>query len=224
MRVDINKKIFRTCYFIICCTLLVVLSSFRCGPVYGKLDFILLDSRPWWPQWKPMISSVIQQGDQPVLTDKITGTVLRAVFDQKTVSFRYDRRFAQIDVEKLLAMNAEKREVLPVGALLLLLGTGHDSTLDGDNNTDIFSFILDYLMAEGVHQDSGKKRQEQNMYPYRCLINLHGFTPSWVPTETGHWSWKWSEPSLIYEFKGKRGKDMEQLLRDDPPENCTVYF
>ena len=60
--------------------------------------------------------------------------------------------------------------------------------------------------------------------PYRCLINLHDFPPSWVPRETGHWSPDWARPSLIYTFHGKHGKEMRQLLHKDPPENCTVYF
>jgi len=224
MRVILNKKVVRACYFIACCIFVVFLSGFRSGAVYGKLDFILLDSRPWWLQWQPMISSVLRQGDQPILTDKITGTVLRAVFDQKTVAFRYNRRFSQIDIEKLLAMNSEKREMLPMGALSLLLDDEPDSAFAGDEqlgarDTSILQIMLDAAMAEAE-----KGRAEGKKYPYRCLINLHGFTPSWVPTETGHWSPRWAEPSLMYEFKGKRGKDMEQLLRDDPPVNCTVYF
>lgn len=224
MRLFLSKKFFRSCYFIACCTFVVLLSGFRSGPVYGKLDFILLDSRPWWPQWEAMISFVLRHGDQPILTDMITGTVLRAVFNQKTISFRNDRRYARIDVENALAMNSEIIEMLPAGALLMLLDDESVSTFDMDERPGVRDTSIRQMMVEITTEALEQTETEEKKYRYRCLINLHGFTPSWVPRETRHWSWKWAEPSLLYEFKGMRGKHMEQLLRDDPPENCTVYF
>lgn len=224
MRALLNRRAILTCYFFCCCILLFLLAGVRSEPVYGKLDFMLLDARPWWPQWKPMILSVLQQGKQPVLADIITSTVLRGAFAVDTVSTRYDYRFADIRVEKLLAMNSELRKGVPVGAFLLLLEeqalllrSSHEP--EGSNGPSIKELMLD--VATGMAEKTQNKKKK---YRYRCLINLHDFTPSWVSEETGHWPREWAEPSLIYEFQGMRGKEMEQLLRDNPPENCMVFF
>jgi hypothetical protein len=210
--------------FTFCLIGFIGLGQVRSAPVYGKLPFITVDSAKWWSQWQPMITSLMQQGDQPVLTDLVTSTVLRAV-GMETVSKRFDHRFGKIDIEQLLAMNPEEREALPVGALVLLLDScGSPAEGRCAQTSDVPGTSVRELMvnvATAMAKQSGK---EEKKYRYRCLINLHGFTPSWVPEETGHWSVKWAQPSLIYEYRGKRGKDMEQLLRDNPPANCTVYF
>lgn len=209
-------------YFVVCLFFIIGLSSIRSPFVYGKLDFILLDGRPWWKPWRPMIEEVLQAGEQPILTDFITSTVLRAVFAQKAVSFRYAHYLAQIDVEELSSLNIEQRRLVPLGVLFLLLDDELYSTSDkqaGEENRLIKEIMLD--VATAAAEKPGKEEKE---YLYRCLINLHGFIPSWVPTETGHWPLQWAEPSLLYEFKGVRGEEMKQLLRDDPPGNCPVYF
>ena len=40
---------------------------------------------------------------------------------------------------------------------------------------------------------------------YRCIINLRGYTPSWVPIETGHWQPDLANTSLYYQYEGITG-------------------
>ena len=210
-------------YYFFCLVIVIAVSGVRSGPVFGKLDFILLDGRPWWKPWRPMIEQVLKQGEQPILSDMITSSVLRAVFAQQAVAFRFDNRFGHIDIEWLLAF-AQQRSVFPVGGIFLLLNDDSKFVLKRDTLPGIEDISIKQLMIRLSETTAKHVDTEAYKNPYRCLINLHGFASSWVPVETGHWSWKWAEPSLVYEFKGKRGKEMKQLLRDDPPEKCTVYF
>jgi len=59
---------------------------------------------------------------------------------------------------------------------------------------------------------------------YRCIINLHGFTPSWVPEETHHWSPKSANTSLYYRYNRLRGEELRKYLEENPSKNCEVYF
>ena len=210
-------------FFVLCLACIVGLSSIRSHPVYGKLDFFLLDGRPWWQPWRPMIARIIQAGDKPVLSDVVTDTVLRAVFAQQTVNFRSSRRY-RLDVNTMLTMNQHQRNIAPVGALFVLLQSERNTrqnhaglaVQEGDGKKSSLVRIL---------TDAALKMKKQRIeLPYRCLINLHGFTPSWVPDETGHWSAQWGETAWFYSLNGKTGKGIGALLRDNPPKNCTVYY
>lgn len=64
----------------------------------------------------------------------------------------------------------------------------------------------------------------KNNQKYRCIINLHGFTPSWVPKETDHWNSKVAGTSIYYHYKGYRGDALKDLLKKNPPKYCDVYF
>ncbi len=202
-------------YFLACLVVIFGLGTIRSSPVFGKLDFLLLPGRPWQDSWHSMIEEVVVQGEKPIVSDIITSTVFRAVFAQKAVAFRFTRRYSRIDIASLETENAQQRRA--IGPLLLLLGNEQGVHQDSGGHP-----ITQLLIGAAAAEKKAANVGERN--PYRCLINLRSFPSSWVSEETGHWSWKWSEPSMIYEFKGMRGKDMEQLLRDNPPENCTVYF
>jgi len=49
--------------------------------VYGKLDFLLLNTRPWWPEWKAMINDIMKQGNKIIITDVLTSNLLNGVFN-----------------------------------------------------------------------------------------------------------------------------------------------
>jgi hypothetical protein len=174
-----------------------------------------------------MISSVLINGEQPILTDVITSTVLQGAFAVDTVSTRYDARFSHINVEKMLAINSVNRKKFSVATLLLLLeeqaamSTSEDEPY-GMSHGSITDLMFDLVTIE--LEENKKNKNKATAYRYTCLINLHGFTPSWVPVETAHWSTEWAEPALIYEYHGTHGKEMEALLRANPPEKCMVYF
>ncbi len=209
-----EKSRCRKVYFFTCLVCLIGLSSVRSPPVYGKLDFLLLDGHPWWRPWHAMIEQVIAQGEQPIITDLATSTVLRAVFAQKTVAFRGNRQYTHLDVDALVEMNRGEKKAFPVGALYILLSGGGNSTGDS-SDLSLVRILIDVALKMAAMKEK---------YPYRCLINLQGFTPSWVPVETGHWSTQWANTSWFYEFMGMHGDDMEYLLKANPSKSCMVYY
>ncbi len=211
-----TKRSCRLAYFLICLVIIIGLSSVRTEPVYGKLDFLLLDGRPWWPSWRPMIEEIIHDGRQPIFSDRMTSSVLRAVFNQRAVSFRFDSRFIRLNVTRLSELNEKEVSVLPVGGLYLML---HDDQCSSDDSSYLVDILEKYVGLAIEQQKDGREST-----PYRCVINVRGFAPSWVPRETRHWPRRWADTSFWYEFEGMRGKDMVQLLREDPPGNCKVYF
>ena len=155
---------FKTLYFAACLMIIILISSVRSGPVYGKLDFILLNTRPWWNEWKPMIYNLMKKDQKPVYSDAVTSNVLKNVFNYP--SARYSRSVIKVEA-----------------------------------------------------MDNSKTAQK-----YQCIINLHGFTPSWVPGETHHWRPDSANTSLYYEYNGLIGENLKKYLRENPPKNCEVYY
>ena len=66
--------------FLLCLFLLVLLSSIRSAPVFGKLDFITVDSRSWWCAWQDMINQ-LKGGGKPIYSDYTTSLVLHDIFN-----------------------------------------------------------------------------------------------------------------------------------------------
>jgi len=221
-----KRNLCRCLFFFMCLVCFIGLSSVRSQPVFGKLDFLLLDGRPWWKPWRPMIEHVVKQGKRPILTDISTSTVLRSVFAQKAALFRFSRGFTQLDVENISNMNDTRVPSVPVGALLVLLDSSQPCYLDyagvpADGHSKPDRFLI-RLLADAAHTMAEARATRENRY--RCVINLHGFIPSWVPVETGHWSTQWADTSWFYSLHGLRGKKMKALLQINPPENCTVFY
>jgi len=213
MKICANMPV-RTIYYFLCLTGLVVLGSIRSAPIYGKMDFYLLPEAPWRQPWRPMIEKVLASGTRPIISDMITDTVLRGVFAQPSPGFRFDHRFSRIAIEELTARYSkpDERSVLPAVVYLLLAGETKEQQR---RMLDTLSRLTDIILQEQ------EKRKRNGL---RCVINLHDYPASWVPYETGHWSPLWSQPSHIYAFHGKRGKELRQLLRDSPPPGCMVFF
>ena len=164
---QLNNAIIKKSFFPVCLLVLILVSSIRSGPIYGKLDFTLLDSRPWWPEWEPEITKLIQKEKKVSIdTDPVTGTVLRGVFNQPA------NRFRQLSRQSIMAVES--------------MGTIKNKI--------------------------------------ECLINLHGFEPSWVPIETGHWQPDIGNTSLYYRYKGISGQPLKNMLRTNPANNCQVFY
>jgi hypothetical protein len=155
---------FKTLYFAGCLMIIILITGIRSGPVYGKLDFILLNTRPWWNEWKPMIYNLMKKDRKPIYSDALTSNVLKNVFNYPSARYR--------------------RSVIKIEAM-----------------------------------DNSKTAQK-----YRCMINLHGFTPSWVPRETRHWRPDSANTSLYYQYNGISGEELKDILKENPPKNCEVYF
>jgi len=72
-------------FYTVCFLTLISLSLIRSYPFFGKLEFILLDGRPWWPSWELLIKDNREEGIATVYTDYITGYILAGVFGKNTV-------------------------------------------------------------------------------------------------------------------------------------------
>ena len=77
----------RAFYFTGCLLIIMLLSGIRSGPVYGKLDFLLLETRPWWEGWKPLIEEVVKEDRKTIYTDPQTSFVLGGIFNLPTEYF-----------------------------------------------------------------------------------------------------------------------------------------
>ncbi len=212
-------------YYLLCLVLIVGLGSVRSSPIYGKLDFLLLDGRPWWRAWQPMITKVLQQGTRPVLSDMMTSTVLRGVFAQKALLFRFDRRHSPADLEVFSKLNVPVCHLFPPGAVYLLMSSqektnGNMATmLRNDQQEGLIK-----IFADIAELDKTDRRKNKNNCPYRCIINLRGFSPSWVASETGHWPQWFAHTSLLYRYQGVGGDQLGPLLSKRPVENCMVFY
>ena len=146
-----------------------MIGSIRSGPVYGKLDFILVETRPWWNEWRPMIENLMKQKGKPIYSDALTSNVLNGVFNQPITSqYQWGFRGSNLNVRSMDEIKINKK--------------------------------------------------------YRCIINLHGFTPSWVPKETHHWSPESAHTSLYYQYDGIGGEELKRFLKENPLKICDVYF
>jgi len=104
-------------WFALCLLMLISLSTVRSSPIYGKLDFILADSRTWWEEWQPMIERLAKM-DKPIYTDDVTSMVLHDIFNYNTAlmqikgeSYRLmGAEDGQLDVKEMI--NQDKYECL----------------------------------------------------------------------------------------------------------------
>jgi hypothetical protein len=76
-----NKKLLNSLFLSFCFLCSVLLACIQSGPIYGKIDFITVDSKKWWAAWQPMIEEVFTWKKEEIETDYITGYVLNTIFD-----------------------------------------------------------------------------------------------------------------------------------------------
>ena len=73
-------------------------------------------------------------------------------------------------------------------------------------------FLNIYLTKEDLSRD------------FKCVINLIGYTSSWVPAETGHWHGRMGKTSQFYKFRFLQGEsDIRLRLKNFPLQKCAVY-
>lgn len=205
-------------YFSLCCIVLIYGSTFRAAPFYGKYDFLTIDSMPWWPEWQPMIEQLMVQGySQPVLSDPVTSSILRGVFHQNTVYSRRDMRRWVKFIEELDRSNSGPYEVLPAGAVYLLLAK------DKNQRNELIEQFTTYVKKKNEIEkmDSTSFHTKK---PFRCMINLRGFKPTWVPIETGHWRLRAADTKWFYRMKKTHVVDTEKEIQSQLPDNCDVFY
>ena len=216
-----GKDCFLTTYFLCCCAAVLLVSTIRSGPVYGKLDFLLLESRPWWPRWQPMIEEVLRQGQKPILSDPITSMVFRGIFNQDTLYYRDSRGITPLRIEEMDKQSKEERFSFPRAAVCLLLTQRQsERSAPGPTRQKMQNHTMS-LPPEGM-----RPTPDPNQYRYRCVVNLQGFPSSWVPRETLHWWPDFAKTAGFYSFHSISGRRrlMEEELRRFPPTHCQVYY
>ncbi len=142
------------------------------APIYGKLDFMTVNSRKWWDAWQPMIEEVVTWENEEIETDYITGYTLHAVFN---VPLKHNH-FNLLTMDRIPRRSIEK----------MVKNSDDDRT--------------------------------------GCLINLHGFPPTWVPQVTGHWASDLSQPRLLYEVDTKEGISTFKYVQENSLGSCYVFF
>ena len=162
-----KKFLCRNLFWLVCLAGLVGLSTIRSHPVYGKIDFYLLDGRPWWPGWKALVMHSQTNGKTPIYTDYVTGYyVLYSVFGETPLADMFRHKGGTLYVE------------------------------------DMENFKKDF----------------------RCVINLIGYTSSWIPEETRHWASKIGKTSEFYKLKARKGEpDINFTLKNFPLQKCVVF-
>lgn len=165
-----------------------------------------------------MVTEVIAQGRQPVLTDPTTSAVLSGVFAQDTVFQRRVYHQPFLYVENMELLNRPAVRMIPFSALLLLLEN------DPQAKVSVHQTLIDLATDKNITGDATLPVTVNRKYPFRCLINIHGFTPAWVAGETTHWEPSLAETVWFYRYNGSRGSQLISRLRENPPENCTVFF
>jgi hypothetical protein len=188
------------------------------SPVYGKLDFIMVDSMPWWSEWKPMIKTALERGNsQPILSDPVTSTIMRGVFAQKTYFRRINVKSKPLFINWMEQKNQPYFPSLPVGGILLLAGKT-------DQEKRAISEILHKYQERYNALKSDMSVGYSSVQEFRCIINMHGFTPTWVPAETKHWSTRKADTKWFYRYPKTHIVDMAEVLMEKKPKNCEVFF
>lgn len=98
-------------FYIFCVIVLFIFSAIRSHPFFGKLDFYVVDGRPWWPRWSTLIQKTRENGNFPVYTDYVTGYIL-AAFGEDTVLNVGVHKIPKLFIEDMEKNILPKREYL----------------------------------------------------------------------------------------------------------------
>lgn len=108
-----SGKIVGHLFYCACLFMVTVLGTVRSAPIYGKIDFLLLDGRPWWPAWEALIQETRAKGHGgPVYTDYITGYILAGIFGEKTVVNVGDDKIPTLFVDDMVEDKVPEAEFL----------------------------------------------------------------------------------------------------------------
>ena len=81
-KLTVTVFLWRNFFWFFCLAGIIILATIRSPPIYGKIDFFLLDGRPWWPGWKDLVTESRTNGKTPIYTDYVTGYILGGVFGE----------------------------------------------------------------------------------------------------------------------------------------------
>lgn len=84
-----------------------------------------------------------------------------------------------------------------------------------------FKFLTPMSTYWMVLDDFIKESKSQNR---KCIINLKGFSDTWVPYRTGHWDPIISNTARFYDYNGYRGKKLAIIIQNENKikDECIV--
>ncbi len=213
-----SKRYLQIFFLSIVFSAFLFVSSIRTFPFYGKLDFYRLDSKPWWPKWKIGIEELFARGKGEVLTDPITGMVIRGVFGRPAVIPRGKNNQQLLLVEEMDEQCGPRQKMIFPAPLILLL-----SNVSNESRTELYDILTSYATTE-KRRNTNIFNFSENEYPRHCLVNIRGFSYSWVPSESRHWNPGISKTKWFYRYHNTHVAGLEQELRKYPPQNCIVLY
>lgn len=176
--------LWRNLFWLACLASVVGLATVRSHPVYGKIDFYLLDGRPWWPGWKSLVTNTGTNHNIPVYSDYATSYILGGVFGEVPLLDVIRNRPPILYIEDMEKNKLPEQQVLNI-----------------------------YLTQDDLSKD------------FKCVINMIGYSSSWVPDETGHWHRRMGNTSDFYKFRNPHGESDTRLrLKNFPLQKCAVFF
>ena len=158
-------KTFLLCnhFWLVCLIGIIGLATIRSPPVYGKIDFFLLDGRPWWPSWKALIADSRTNDKTPVYTDFITGYILDGVFGEVTLLevFQVQDKLPTLYIEDM------EENKLPAGLLNIYL-TQEDFSKDFKCVINLIGYRSSWVPEETGHWHK-KMGDTSEFYKFRTL-------------------------------------------------------
>ena len=110
-------NIFNKMFYIFCLSSVFFLGMIRSYPIYGKIDFLLLNGRPWWPTWETLILKAREGGDTFAYTDHATSYVLTGVFGKRTVTNVELNKIQKLYIEDMESGKLPARKLLNVSLI-----------------------------------------------------------------------------------------------------------
>ena len=110
----IKALLCRNLFWLVCLASVIGLATVRSHPVYGKIDFYLLDGRPWWPSWKPLVTYTRTNDNTPVYTDYATAYILGGVFGEVPLLDVIGNRPTTLYIEDMEKNKLPEQQVLNI--------------------------------------------------------------------------------------------------------------
>jgi len=111
----VSEKIVRNVFFVSCLCIFVAFSSIRSKPVYGKLDFITINSTAWREEWQLLIKNLAGMTQTPLVTDYITAAILYDIFgypvDETIMKKCNYLPYNPLDVQDMIKSTVDNRRV-----------------------------------------------------------------------------------------------------------------
>jgi len=141
----VRTFLLRNSFWLVCLAGIIGLATIRSHPVYGKIDFFLLNGRPWWPDWEALVTSTGNGGNVPVYTDYVTGSILGGVFGKVPVLDVIRHRIPTLSIEDM------ETNTLPAKRFLNIYLTKEDLAQDFTCVINLIGYESSWVPDETGH-------------------------------------------------------------------------